>query len=440
MAQIMTSPARRNQYTHEASEHKVLALKTAVAQGLIGEDIPLAGFVDVLGIAQTIKQIKASFPAHFHHHFAVKANSLHGVLKRFRENDIGAEVASPGELAQALKAGFDKQNIVFDEPAKSRKVIQQALKAGVNLNIDNFQEFEFVAELVEQLKPQANFGFRINPQIGAGSIEAMSTATKTSKFGVPLADRGVREKLVKLYSEHRWLNAIHSHVGSQGCPLPMMATGIRAVVDLAEEINAVVGHQQIKHINIGGGLTVNFNDEAVTPSHKEYAAVLEQRVPELFSGKYRVLTEFGRSIMAKNGFFAARVEYTKVSGGRHIAITHGGSQIAARSTFMPQAWPLRITAHDPSGKIKTSETQVQDIAGPCCFAGDMLAKTRELPKLERDDYVMVHETGAYYFSNPFYYNSLPTPPVYTFEQHAGEMTLTTIRRGQTVEEMMAVIG
>lgn len=422
------------------SQAKIDALKNAISSGLLSEETPLAGFVDLDGIKRTVESLMSSFPSHFSHHFAVKANSINGVLKALNATGLGAEVASPGELAQALKAGFDKNKIVFDEPAKSKSVVKLALEAGVNLNIDNFEEFELVKALVEQNPPEANLGFRVNPQIGAGSIEAMSTATKTSKFGVPLEDEGVRDKLIALYQQHSWLNSIHSHVGSQGCPIPLMAECIAQVVKLVEDINTAVGHQQIKNINIGGGLTVNFGSEEVFPTFETYAQTLARVVPQLFTGEYRVLTEFGRSIMAKNGFIAARVEYAKVSGGRKIAISHGGSQVAARSTFMPNAWPLRITAHDTNGELKSTDLVKQDIAGPCCFAGDLLAKNRLLPELSRDDFIMVHETGAYYFSNPFYYNSLPAPPVYGFCGNDANQPLSIIRKAQTIEEMMAVIG
>lgn len=427
-------------FAQDIRNDKVEVLKIALSKQWLNEDIPVAGFINLDGIERTVAQLKASFPSHFCHHFAVKANSMNGVLSALQKAGMGAEVASPGELAQALKAGFNKDDIVFDEPAKSKSVIKKALSLGINLNIDNFEEFEYVRDLVQDNYPSCNIGFRINPQIGAGSIVAMSTATKTSKFGVPIADEGVRQTLIDHYIQNPWLNSMHSHVGSQGCPLPLMAQGIRELVNLVEEINEQAGHQQIKHINIGGGLSVNFDGEEVSPSFQVYADILEHAVPELFSGKYRVLTEFGRTIMAKNGFFAAKVEYAKESGGRRIAISHGGSQLAARSTFMPKAWPLRISAHHSNGEPKTAQHVAQDIAGPCCFAGDLLASERILPKLERNDYIMVHETGAYYFSNPFYYNSLPAPPVYAFMHKDGNIALTIMRKAQTIEEMMDVVG
>ena len=231
----------RTQREHYTSSKKVSALKQAIAQNWLSEETLLAGFIDIDGVKETVSQLKASFPANFSHHFAVKANSIQGVLRLLKNAGVGAEVASPGELAQALKAGFSKADIVFDEPAKSFKVIEHALNLGINLNIDNFQEFELICALAEKQKPEGNLGFRINPQIGAGSIKAMSTATKTSKFGVPIADDGMRDKVVAAYVENTWLNTIHSHVGSQGCPLPLMGQGIREVIRLVEEINAVAG-------------------------------------------------------------------------------------------------------------------------------------------------------------------------------------------------------
>ena len=134
--------------------------------------------------------------------------------------------------------------------------------------------------------------------------------------------------------------------------------------------------------------------------------------PALFSGEYRVRTEFGRTIFAKNGFIVSRVEYTKQSGGRHIATGHAGGQVATRTVFMPEHWKIRLSGYDASGRLKSGPAVAQDIAGPLCFAGDMAGRAIEMPLLEPGDYVVLHDTGAYYFSNPFYYNALPAPPVY----------------------------
>lgn len=416
-------------------------LRAAIGQGLLGEDRPLAAFVDTGGVRRTVRSLQVAFPDHFEHMFAAKANSLRRALESVRKLGMGCEVASPGELEQALRAGFEPGEIVFDEPAKTRSVLKRVFEVGVHLNIDNFQEFEHVAALAPGRPEGMDIGFRINPQVGAGCIGAMSTATSTSKFGVALEDGDNRETLIELYVRSPWLNSIHTHVGSQGCSLELLCEGIAKTTRLAEEINERAGRRQVEVIDIGGGLPVNFGSEDVKPTFAEYAECLREKAPQLFTGVYRVRTEFGRSVMAKNGFMASRVEYTKRSGGRSIAITHAGAQVATRTVFMPDYWKIRISAHAPDGSLKTGKAIGQDIAGPLCFAGDMTGSDRELPLLEPGDYVVLHDTGAYYFSNPFFYNALPAPAVHGAAPGPdGSVHFECWRQQQSLDAMLAVIG
>lgn len=416
-------------------------LQAAIQAGYLDEEHPLAAFVDTNGVAKTISSLHQSFPDHFIHTFAAKANAMSSALRLVKAQGMGCEVASPGELEQALRAGFEPEEIVYDEPAKTRKVLEKVLGLSIGLNIDNFQEFERVRGLVGMTGSRSRIGFRINPQVGTGKISAMSTATATSKFGFALEDPGNRAAIIEAYRANPWLTSLHTHVGSQGCSLELMTSGIRKVVDLAEAINSAVGHQQVQVIDIGGGLPVNFDSEEVRPTFSEYASALQKAVPELFSGEYIGKTEFGRSIFAKNGFIASRIEYTKVSGGRRIATSHAGAQIATRTVFMPDHWKIRLSVFDSSGEPKTRGEEVQDVAGPLCFAGDIIATGRRLPLIEPGDYVVLNDTGAYYFSNPFYYNALCAPAVYGAEvNNHDSVSLSLWRPQQTVDDMLAVIG
>ena len=420
------------------SERKAAVAQAAVAQGLLAGEILLAGFVDLDGMCGAVGALHASFPDHFMHAFAAKAGCLEGILRTLREHGMACEVASPGELAQAMAAGFAPERIVFDSPAKTRGEIEVALRHGMTLNVDNFQELDRVDAAMGQLGgSQAVIGVRINPQVGVGTIAAMSTATRTSKFGIALDDPGNRRRIVDSYRDRPWLTCVHTHVGSQGCPLELIAGGVGKAVALAREINAAVGRQQVTTVDIGGGLPVNFESDEVSPSYAEYAAILRENVPALFSGEFKVITEFGRSIMAKNGFIVGRVEYTKLTGGRHIAITHAGAQVATRTVFMPELWPIRVSALDPQGRPKTGAKVPQDVAGPCCFAGDIIASRRPLPLLEPDDWVLLHDTGAYYFSTPFVYNSLPRVAVHGFALTGDAVRFELLRREETVAEVVA---
>lgn len=398
------------------TERRSRLLQHALQESLLDADhAPIAAFMDWRRIEENVAALLAAFPSSIptNHAFAVKAGTLVPVLKRLHELGMGAEVASDGELSAAIEAGMSRSSIVFDSPAKSWGELRRALDLGIALNVDNFQELSRIDQLLQDRPSISEIGIRINPQVGAGSIAAMSTASAHSKFGVPLRDPGVREQLLEAYATLPWLTRAHAHVGSQGCPLPLIAEGVADLTAFADEVNSRAGFTKITTLDIGGGLPVDFDTDEPISHFDDYVSALQEGAPRLFSGDYSIVTEFGRSILAKHGIIAAFVEYTKEVGGRPIAITHAGAQVATRTVFMPDAWPLRVEAFTGAGAPKEPNMcVVQDVAGPCCFAGDLVARGRELPRLEQGDIVTLLDTGAYYASTPFQYNSLPVPPIY----------------------------
>ncbi|MGW7022164.1 diaminopimelate decarboxylase [Streptomyces decoyicus] len=423
------------------------AVEAAVARGLVGPGEPVAGLLDIAGIRRSAAELRAAFEEFTApgtpvlHAFAVKAASLVPVLRLLAQEGLGCEVASPGELALARAAGVPVGRTVLDSPAKTLAELREALALGIAVNADNPEELARIDALMASAPSSAPIGVRVNPQIGGGSIGAMSTATDTSKFGVGLRDEGARDWVVQAFLARPWLTRLHAHVGSQGMPLELMAAGVQALYDLAEEINEKAGRRQIDTLDIGGGLPVNFSSDATTPTYREYAALLHATVPGLLSGRYGIVTEFGRSLLAKHGTVLARVEYAKSAGGRPIAVTHAGAQVATRTVFVPEAWPLRVGAYDAEGRPKTGAPVAQDIAGPCCFAGDLVAENRPLPLLESGDHAALLDTGAYYFSTHFAYNSLPRPGVYGYATDAdGTVRFATVRTPQTLEDLIEESG
>ncbi|WP_329280584.1 diaminopimelate decarboxylase [Streptomyces sp. NBC_01451] len=423
----------------QVAQRRERILTAAVRQRLIDrDDALLAGFVDLDGVAGSVAALQEAFPDSVAvlHAFAAKANPLVPLLAELRGLGMGCEVASAGELAQALAAGFTPEHIVFDSPAKTRAELFQALELGVTVNADSFQELARIADILATRSSTSQIGVRINPQVGAGSISASSTATATSKFGIALEDDGNVERLVQAYQEHPWLTWVHTHVGSQGCPLDLIAQGIAKTVAFAEKVNAELGRRQITGIDIGGGLPVDFDTDHTAPGFDTYVAKLRAHAPALFTGEYRMATEFGHSLLSKNGFTAAYVEYTKTSGQRPIAITHAGAQVAARTVFQPDSWPLRIAAHHPNGTAKIGPLVAQDIAGPLCFAGDLIARARPLPALVPGDIVALLDTGAYCFSAPYHFNTLPEPAVYGVRTDAdGDFRFELLRSAQTINDL-----
>ncbi|MFD3721057.1 diaminopimelate decarboxylase [Streptomyces sp. NPDC058674] len=422
------------------------AVRAAVGQGLLDVD-PLVCLLDVAGIRASAAALTGAFAAALPpgtpvlHAFAVKAAPLVPVLRLLADCGIGCEAAGPGELALARAAGVEPGRTVLDSPAKTTDELRGALALGVAVNADSRQELERLDALVAAAPTRSPVGVRINPQTGAGAIDALSTATATSKFGVALRDPGAREWLVRACLDRPWLTRLHVHSGSQGVPLPLIAAGVRELHALAEEVNAAAGRRQIDTLDIGGGLPVNFASDEETPTYGQYVAALRAAVPALFDGSYGLVTEFGRSLLAKHGLVLARVEYTKTTGARPIAVTHAGVQVATRTVYAPAAWPLRIVAYDAQGAPKTGAPVAQDVAGPACFAGDLLATARELPPLAPGDLIGVPDTGAYFFTAHYGYNSLPRPAVHGFTRSAaGGIRFAPVRPAQDLPSIVAEAG
>ena len=265
-------------------------------------------------------------------------------------------------------------------------------------------------------------GLRINPQIGLGTLATYSVSKPYSKFGVPITEEFNDVK--QIYLARPYMNMIHVHAGSQSYSMEQIAVAIRRVMDLALDINKASGFQQIKTIDIGGGLCTNFSTESNTPSLHDWASVLKETVPELFTGDYKVITELGRCLLAKQGFVISQIEYVKTAGGRRVLLQHVGADVAVRTVYKPQNWPLRATVFGKDGstlhpepeKLQDGSLPYADIAGPCCIDDVLAPNLRPLPTVKSGDFVLFHDTGAYYHSAYSYYNMRQVPALYGFEE------------------------
>ncbi len=161
---------------------------------LIDEDDTSIMFYDLSFLNERIADLKNLFPPTTLHAIAVKANPLTSTLKKIKELGVGLEVASLPELYLAEATGFSADKIVFDSPAKTKKEIDYALKSGVRLNADSFDELDRIDEFLKTIKSKSVVGVRINPQVGSGSIKSTSVADAISKFGIPINDNFERLK------------------------------------------------------------------------------------------------------------------------------------------------------------------------------------------------------------------------------------------------------
>ena len=371
-------------------------------------------FYDLSFLEERVNELIRLFPQSTLHAIAVKANPLTKILSFLNFLNVGAEAAGLPELYLAEKSGLDPDKIVFDSPVKTMPELEYAMKLGAHINADSLAELKRIAELLNMIRTKSSFGIRINPQVGTGKILSTSVAGEYSKFGVPIKE--YRKELIQSFLEYDWLRGVHLHTGSQGCPVELLVKSVKVVYDFVNETNELLKRngkgKQIDVFDIGGGLPVSYGKDEKIITMSEYKEKLCEHCEELFSGKLKLITEFGRYVHANAGWTASRVEYVKESSGVKTAMIHTGADLFLRKCYQPDEWFHEISVLDSDGNIKNGkDTTPYIIAGPLCFAGDILSKEIILPEVKEGDYVLIHDTGAYTLSMWSRYNSRQVPKV-----------------------------
>ncbi|MDB5667130.1 MAG: lysA, partial [Alphaproteobacteria bacterium] len=121
--------------------------------------------------------------------YAVKANPNAAVLATLARQGLGADVVSGGEYRRARAAGVDAAKIVFSGVGKTAAEMALALEGGLcQFNLESVAEAEMLSQVAVSLGRTAPVGFRVNPDVEAGSHAKISTGAAHNKFGVPIAD------------------------------------------------------------------------------------------------------------------------------------------------------------------------------------------------------------------------------------------------------------
>jgi diaminopimelate decarboxylase len=406
-------------------------------KNLVGPDDTAVVFYDLDFLTDRINDLQKLFPPNTLHALAVKANPLTNILTKINALGVGSEVASLPELYLAEMAGFAPEAIVFDSPCKTKTELEYALKAGVCLNADSFDELDRIAEILKTVNSKSVIGIRINPQVGPGRIKSTSVADGISKFGIPINEN--KNRLLAYFLKYNWLTGIHVHIGSQGCPVPLIIEGIRKILDLAIELNTLLKQEskqnRITVFDIGGGLPVSYHTGHEPVTMKHFVDMLKSSCSELFEGQFRLITEFGRHIYANTGWVASKVEYVKREPGYNIIMTHVGADMFLRKCYNPGDWHHHITLVDRHGKLKTgTDANKYTVAGPLCFGGDVIATDLELPMVAEGDYILVHDAGAYTLSMWSRYNSRQMPKVIGY--HSGNNTFEILKGRESRNDLL----
>ena len=387
-------------------------------------------------LQERLDELNYRFPENSLHAIAAKANPLIKMLEIIKASGFGIEVASLPELYLAERTGFPVDKIVFDSPSKTKKEIKHALDLGIRINADSFSELERIKEILDKQSSTSPIGIRIKPHTGTGAIESTSVSGKISKFGIPIDTN--RDKIIDFILNNNWVSTLHLHIGSQGIPINMLVEGTAKLFHFIRDINKILEAKgfvhRIRSFDIGGGLAVSYHPDSPAEGLAVYREKLESAIPGIFNGELQIITEFGRYIHANTAWVASKVEYVKKEKDYHIIMTHLGADFFLRKCYNPEDWHHHISIADQTGRIKTgNRTKKYIIAGPLCFAGDVIAKDIELPEAKEGDYIIVYDVGAYNLSMWSRYNSRQIPMVLGYSEKKNEFSL--LKKRETPEDL-----
>ncbi len=352
--------------------------------------------------------------------FAVKANSNLGVLNVLARLGAGFDIVSRGELERVLAAGGEPARIVFSGVGKSRDDMRRALEVGVHcFNVESVDELERLQVVAAELGKTAAISLRVNPDVDAGTHPYISTGLKENKFGIDI------EQAPAVYARAAALPnlqvvGVDCHIGSQLTSLPPFLDALERLLALIDQLAAQ--GIQIKHLDLGGGLGVQYRDEQ-PPLAGDYIAAVRER---LQGRDLALVFEPGRSIVANAGVLLTRVEYLKHTEHKDFAIVDAAMNDLIRPALY-QAW-MDVTPVQP----RDGAARNYDLVGPICETGDFLAKSRELV-LAEGDLLAVRSAGAYGFVMSSNYNTRGRAAEVLVD---GEQAFE-VRRRETLAELYA---
>ena len=326
--------------------------------------------------------------------YAVKANSNLAILNVLAQLGAGFDVVSLGELERVVAAGGDPSKVVFSGVGKTTTEMQRALDLKIRcFNIESEAELLSLAELANGAGYVAPISIRVNPDVDAGTHPYISTGLRENKFGVEVA---VARELYQIAEEHTALNpvGVDCHIGSQIEEIAPFVESLECLLDLVHDLRTL--GIRLQHIDLGGGLGVNYQAET-PPSIDDYVAVLKERLQDQ---ALELVLEPGRSIVAEAGALITEVLYLKPTADKHFAIVDAAMNDLLRPALYSAWQDIQPVA------LQDGESHVWDVVGPICETGDFLGKNRAMV-LSQGDLLSIMGAGAYGFGMASNYNSRP---------------------------------
>lgn len=325
--------------------------------------------------------------------YAVKANSNLAVLNVLARLGAGFDIVSGGELERVVAAGGDPSKIVFSGVSKKPEEMSRALELGIHcFNLESSAELEVLSRVASELGLVAPVSVRVNPDVDAKTHPYISTGLRENKFGLTV-DQAlvVYQRAAQL--EHIQVVGLDCHIGSQLTELSPFIDALHRLLTLVDALaeSGIV----IQHLDLGGGLGVQYRDEE-PPTIGDYISAIRGVLGER---SVQLLFEPGRSIAANAGLLVMRVEYLKPSPEHNFALVDAAMNDMLRPALY-QAWmDIQPVEHNTDG-----HQALWDVVGPVCETGDFLGKARELT-LSQGECLAMFGAGAYGFTMSSNYNS-----------------------------------
>ena len=344
--------------------------------------------------------------------YASKAFSCKAMCKILKEEGMGLDVVSEGELFTADSVDFPMERVCFHGNNKTDSELKYAIDKKVGrIIVDNIFELERLDKIACIANTKANIMFRIKPGIDAHTHDFVKTGQIDSKFGVALETGEAFEIVKKAISLNNVnLVGLHCHIGSQIFDIDPFVEAAEVMIGLIEKIKLELNYE-IKELNLGGGFGIKYTDEDTPVEYDKYMEKVSARVKELCTAKKLnlpfILIEPGRSIVAPAGTTLYTLGCVKeIPNIRTYISVDGGMCDNPRYALYKSQYDVAV-----ANRASEPKTETVTIAGKCCESGDLIGEGMKIQKAEAGDIIAVFATGAYNYSMSSNYNRIPKPAV-----------------------------
>ncbi len=360
-----------------------------------------------------LKAMKASFGKNALPLYASKAASFKQVYRIAKEENIGIDVVSAGEICTAVAAGFPMGKAYFHGNNKTDADIEYAIKNGVGCFVaDNFEEIDAIDRISAEFGICSKILIRITPGIDPHTYDEVATGKVDSKFGSAI-ETGAAEEITKfaLTKKNIDLYGFHCHVGSQVFDSDVYFKTSDVMLKFIAKMEKEEGFKT-RELNLGGGYGVRYVESDPVIDIAENIAlvgkILKEKCDELGIAVPAIRMEPGRSIVADAGMTLYTVGSVKqIPEYRNYVSVDGGMTDNPRFALYKSDYTVLV-----ANKIKEESDFECSVVGRCCECGDIIQENVKLPSsVKRGDTVAVLTTGAYNYSMASNYNRVPRPPI-----------------------------